>query len=370
MRVIVATAVLLLALPGSPRPLLTRSQLQEKPEEIRAVGDYKHYHAMVVAYRGGDDDVVTELLTWEERRLRTAVGVINSNKDPYKPWSYEFLRSAALMHTAAALKCVDEGADESMLLHFKLAADLLNRGSAGLGPFAGRWYYAISRLFRSLDRTSDSVWVLELGRNYLPSDPLVLYDSGILEEMFATRWQKAPVGTRAHWFGRVPDTEPLERVLRYRSTTLDKVHEWLRQSVAAAPENVTARLHFGRVLMMRKADDEALRVLAQVRDETSDRATAYLAILFSGGVYERKGLLDEAATAYRKAIERFPEAHSAYVALSEVLQASGHGDEARVVLREMLVSNVDRHEPWAWYFLEPRAVARARLAALFAEGRR
>ena len=93
-----------------------------------------------------------------------------------------------------------------------------------------------------------------------------------------------------------------------------------------------ARLHLGRVQMMRRANGEALALLRGVVESTADRATTYLAAMFTGALHEREGRLTEAVLAYEQAIGRFGEGHSAYLALSGVLQRAGRGDESRAVL--------------------------------------
>lgn len=363
MRLPVFFAALLLAM-GVPAPPAGATSL---PQSERAPGDLNHYHAMVVAYRDGNDEVIADLLTWEKRRLFAAISLINTSQDRHRPWPDGFLRSAALMQTAAALKCFETKAGEAAVVHLGAAVSLLKYASERL-PFASQWTYAVSRLLRSWNLTADAERVLEMGRELVPVDPLILYESGVLQEMFATHWQTAQGQPHAR---TMHDVAPLDGIRGNREARLDQARRWLSGSVTADPSNHMARLHLGRVLMMRGDDDEALRLLERVRDETSDRAMAYLALMFAGAVHERKGLLDQATAAYRQAIERFPEGHSVYIALSEVLNAAGQGDEARAVLSKVLTEAKDkRREPWSWYFIEPREVPRERIQLLFAEGRR
>ena len=111
-------------------------------------------------------------------------------------------------------------------------------------------------------------------------------------------------------------------------------------------------------------------LLRGVLDSTTDNATAYLAAMFTGAVNERDGRLEEAASAYQMAIDRFPRGHAAYVALSAVFQRVGRGEESRAILRRVLMDAPDaRREPWMSYFVEPPDVARERLEVLRAEGR-
>ena len=360
-------ALLLLAVvsPSSPRA----QDFEQKSEQLRAIEDLKHYHGMVAVYRQGNDEVVADILTWDEKRLGRTIGGIDSKQDPNRPWGDDFLRSAALLQTAAALDRLDNNDRQRMRLHFDLAAQQLRLGSAPLAAFASRWYYAISRLLRSRDGLTAAEQLLEGARMHLPGDPLVLYESATIEEMRATEWQSARITPRGGSGSSFRDANALDDILKDRASRLQNARDWLRQSVAAAPMALS-RLHFGRVLMMGKDDDDALQQLARVRGESPDRAVRYLAMLFTAAVYERQGRLDDAARVYQESIECFPESDVAYVGLSEVLQAAGQGDRARAVLREFLSPRAERHEPWSWYFLEPRSVARDRIVALFDGGRR
>ena len=121
MRVIRAVAALLLAA-SLPRPA-SAARVQQPSDASRAIGDLEHYHGMVVFYRAGDDGVLTELLAWEEDRLRSPLVLINSSKDPYRPRLDGFLRSAALIHTAAALELGGPGASNRTFFQVQMAAN-------------------------------------------------------------------------------------------------------------------------------------------------------------------------------------------------------------------------------------------------------
>jgi len=372
MRAFVLTAALIIA----ELPTALAFAQTNASERMRVEGDVKHYKGMIAAYRAGNDDVVAALLTWNETRLARTIGAINSEWDPTRPWTDQFLRSGALLQTAAGLAARDAGQMDRMKFHFNLAVEQLRRGSSDLQPFVGRWYYAISRMYRShgVLGVFDAERLLEHARLHLPADPLVLYESATLEEMRATDWRSvyAPAHRGTPFiphFGSFHELDALGEILKDRTMRLEHARDWLRQSVGTVPNPLT-RLHYGRVLMVRKEDDEALLQLDAARKGTTDRATQYLAILFTAALHERSGRLDLAARTYQQAIECFPESDTARIGLSEVLQASGHGDQARTVLRELLQTRPARHEPWTWYFLEPQSVARERLAALFEEGRR
>jgi tetratricopeptide (TPR) repeat protein len=364
MRVPVTAALLLLfsALCSSP----AFAQREERSEEIRLKGDLKHYQGMVAAYRQGNDHVVVELLTWDRARLGKTVAAINSIFDPNAPWSDAFLRAGTVLQTTVALRWLDDGDDSNALVHLNLAIGHLRRASPANASFAGRFYYAVSRLFLSVGDAPRAEYMLESARSLVPSDPLVLYASGTMAEMRATQWQSAPAGMRIR---SLTDTEPFDHVLKNRVARLQNAYDWLRGAVESMPTPL-ARLHLARVLMMRRSDREALDMLADLRTSSNDRATRYLALLFAGAIHERAGRLGDAANAYSEAVACFEEAQVAYIALSQALQASGKGDQARAVLRDLLKSPRDGREPWSWYFMEPVNIARERLSQVIEEGRR
>ena len=122
---------------------------------------------------------------------------------------------------------------------------------------------------------------------------------------------------------------------------------------------------------LRFEDAEALSTLGTVLERTPSNDMAYLAAIFTGAVHDRGNRLEEAAAAYRAAVERIQGAHAARVGLAEVLRRSGQLDEARGLLLALVTERSDKaQEPLWWYILEPPGLADARLAALRAEVRR
>jgi tetratricopeptide (TPR) repeat protein len=362
--VLVTAALFVLVLVSSPAAASRSAPSQTSEQTLRA--DLERYHGMVVAYRRGDDKVISELLTWDASRLELTIGSLNSPKlDPNQPWSDAFLRSGVLLQTAAALNYWDARNGSRMTMHFNLGVAHLRLGSSELDWFSSRWYYAVSRALRARNDVSEAERILETARKQLPADPLILYESATIEETRATEWHTENI----HSWGSFHELDALAEGLKERTTRLQTARDWLRQSVAKAATPLS-RLHFGRVLMMLKEDAPALDQLEAVPRETEDRATQYLAFLYIAAVQERAGRLDAAAKAYRRAIDCFPEADVAYIGLSEVLQSMAQGDEARHVLQELLKPRPARHEPWTWYFLEPQSVARERLVLLLEEGPR
>ena len=242
-----------LVLSAPPGPVPTTAAIQSG-EMLRAVEDLKRYETLIVQFRQGRDDVVTDLLRWRQDRLSAVIALINTLHDSIRPWPADFLRSATVLHTDAAIRRLDEKSVDAAFFHFSIAFDFLQRGGPALRTFASRWVFAVSRLMRSRGRILDAETFLEIGRGVVPDDPLVLYESGLLQEMFATEWPSAAPDIATRTAEHVARRDPLDVVLTNRPVRLDKAERWLRTSLRSDGSNVMARLHLGRVQMMRRAN--------------------------------------------------------------------------------------------------------------------
>lgn len=323
----------------------------------RARNDLRQYHARINDFRDGKIDAVEWLQSLPHRRITTFVGLIEGSDDPFKPWEKSRFRLAAMMHTDAALQLQKNADPEGVIFHLDIAGRLLRRGGDEINRFASRWYLAVSRWLRDQGSLAAADRYLKLGRDRLPHDPAVLYESGTLAEMVATDYS-----SRAS----------IDANVKAREERLTMAAGWLRASLQEDGSRAMTRLHLGRVQTLRHEEEDGLQHLHALVS-AADPALAYLAALFSGAAYERLGRLDDAAASYRVASARFPLGHAAPVALSEVLQKSGHGDESRAVLQAALV--LPRRlgsirEPWWWYLIEPPGVAEDRIVELRKEARR
>ncbi|MGB2715049.1 MAG: tetratricopeptide repeat protein [Vicinamibacterales bacterium] len=329
-----------------------------------AVRDLRLYRALVERYRAGDNDAVADLLSWDVNRLGAATMLIAGPRDPTGRWTGPDFKIAATLHTAAAIRSFDDGMSGIALIHISLAKDHLGRGRKELTTFSSRWFFAVSRLLQLHGRYIDAEAFLETGRRFFPSDPNVLYESALLQEFSATKWERSEF-----LVFRRRALQPFPR--NNRSERLKQAEQWFRESLRLSPTNIMGRLHLGRVLMMRGESREAAEQFRAVVASTEDRATEYLAWIFLAGVHEREGRLEAAEAAYREAIRAFDQGQSAYLGLSEVLQRLNRADESRAVLRQLLTEARDRRrEPWSWYLREPEQVTRERIDTVLKEGRR
>jgi tetratricopeptide (TPR) repeat protein len=347
--------------------------LKKEMEANQAQADLTRYHGMLAAYQRGDEaNSIDALLFLPDERVDRLLALINSSKDPFAPWDQRRRGLAVMLHTDLALRlsalAYTAAAERQLDIATNLLTTFARTETDATRAFLDQWYYTLSRYLRSRDSPYAAERLLSKGRASFADSAAILYESGVLAEAMATDYALA--GATVHFSRRGGVRFDLDAVLHDRLGHLRDAERWLRQAAALDPDNDLLRAHLGRVLALLKQDAEAVRVLDGVRDRTSDDATAYVAGVFLGGLRERQAGLTEAAEAYRRAIERFPLGHAAYIGLSEVLQRSGKGDESRDVLHTLLAETTGpTREPLWWYQFDPPGIAEGRLAALRAKVR-
>jgi tetratricopeptide (TPR) repeat protein len=313
------------------------------------------YNRLVEAYASGNVEGSVGLLRqWDPRVYPDVAKACDKGLDKNDPWDARRYAAAVMMHTDAAFQISRQAAGQTSFLHLDVATQHLARGRAfkraGVQEWARRWYVAVARCLRDRNAPYQAQKLLQLGRERLPQDAVVLAESGSLDELIATFYAIDVNRPLVHrdWGTDISGFIP-RRVFEARTGNLNTALKWLRQSLSLDAENEETRLHLGRVLAVRFEEEEALRVLGEVADSKVD-ANAYLARLFMAGVLQRLGRLDEAAESYRAAIARWPRAHAPYVGLSEVVQRAGKGDESRQVLARLLAIDQPDDPYWRYQF--------------------
>ena len=359
-------------------PSYARQNIAEEARQARTEADLRKYHALLNAYRDGDDDSVTQIVGWDWKRLEEAIGALGSTLDIRQAEVIARVKIAAMLHTDAALRFPDT---ESLAraFHLGLAGRLLLRGEPWLHAFSREWYATVARVLRERLLLFEAEPFLQRGRERVPGDGTLLFESALLQEhiaTFAAFDREAPSPDRSPLDSRkfsspAPDFDrDRNHRLAERRNSLNRAAEWLDAALKLDPSSIDASLHLGRVQMLRGNEKEALRLLQGVNG-ASDASAAYLAALFIGAIHERSKRLDVAEEMYRKAIKGLPSGHSGHVALSQVLQRLGRGDESRAVLTRLVSMPRDAAtDPWWWYLADRPGELRARLNALRASVRK
>jgi tetratricopeptide (TPR) repeat protein len=376
--IVFSVALLSVAAPSSVLPQTLPGEVER--DQIKS--ELRLYHDLILDYRRGNAGVVERLLAWDTGRFSRVLSAIEGTNDDIRPWDPIRFKAAAMVHTDAALQCVERMNLDAALSHLDLAGQLLEKGGAELRPYAARWTQAAARLLQERGSSPLAERFLESARTRLPNDATVLYESGLLHERMAgdsvlptvvyapeLRVGRAPTPTREDGSNRRITRDDVDNLKRRRAEHLNQAAMFLRQSLAADNANVLARLHLGRVESLRQSHDDALALLQQTA-AAEDPATSYLGFLFIAALQERQGALGAAADAYRAAIDRFPRGHAAYTGLSALLQRSGRTDESREVLARVVDGAVaSRREPWWSYLAEHRSLNVERFGQLRQEAR-
>jgi tetratricopeptide (TPR) repeat protein len=358
------------------------------PEQVRdptiARANLSAYQSLLRRYCAGDPTAIDKLLQWDHEALLDAVTLINTGADETRPWSLTDLKAAVLMHTAGAMQLLrEEKPDADLSFQLDLASRVLVRGAdpqlGHLEPriemqivevraFASRWYVATSRLLLHSTRFNAVHNLLALGRKRLPGDAAVLFESGTMEEFIATHPSRDISRDLAGRMSLSHSDSVANDLLKDHGNQLIAAERWLRESMTRDSSRVFTQLHLGRVLMLLGRDDEAVRLLDAVAATSPEHA--YLAHLFRGAIEERRGSLDAASDFYRAAAAIDASRQVAVIALSQVLQRQGRGEESRALLELLLKTGSADEDPRWLYFFERSKMVEERLEALFSEMRK
>jgi tetratricopeptide (TPR) repeat protein len=287
-----------------------------------------------------------------------------------------------MVHTDMALDLMERADTATALMHLDIADQLLKKAGPDVRAHVSRWYQAVAGYIRSRNWLPAAEQFLASGRERWQRDPVVLYESGTLQELLAgdtsmPRLADAPdPASRAATvrMGPAPVTAPLtaavlDDVKRHRLSRLDRAAGWLEDALEVDPSNELAALHLGRVQTLRNRHAAALELLGRA-SRSSDPALAYLGLLFTAALHERQGRPEDALQAYGGAIARYAHGQAAHIGMSALLQRTGRGDQSRALLG-LVVDAIrsSRRDPWWSYLNEPSPAALVRIDALRREVR-
>lgn len=248
------------------------------------------------------------------------------------------VRLAALLHTEQGLSERARGNGFEYRRQLNDAAIYIDRLAARdrTSPFVRKWW----------------VMLVAFSHQSFPAgDAFAVVDA----RQFADRARKT-VGESPDLFLAMGVTDELEWTQRHDADTapgfkgdLKEAERAYRSALAAQPDLVEARVHLGRVLTLRN-DPQAIKVLEESADAT-DEGFRYLARLFEGDDFERRGDLAEAERRYLAAIGLLPNAQSAHIALAHLRHALGARVKAAdgIALTAQNRVTDDTADPWFWY---------------------
>jgi tetratricopeptide (TPR) repeat protein len=123
----------------------------------------------------------------------------------------------------------------------------------------------------------------------------------------------------------------------------------------------TSRRHLGQTLVRLAQPGPALAAFKRADEIAKTPYDRYLALTLAGAVLERVGHHDDAMVAFLGALESYPRARSATLALAPLLFQSGQRDQAADLLEDAVRLPVVT-DPLQFYWLgDPEAPGRALL---------
>ncbi len=220
--------------------------------------------------------------------------------------------------------------------------------------FVRRWFVMIAARMQQNLLFAEEASTLAAALGLFPGDGELLLAAGSMWETLALPAVEP---------GRYSGATPLDVISH--GDSLKKAESWLRQAVAACrtgacPDDAArgpgrgaeARMHLGRVLLLRGHPDEALAQLGAAARETADPFLLSGIALITGAAHEARGDAARARDAYQRAASLFAGVQVPHLAISHLLQKSGDREASLAALRAALSPSrplTAPGEPWHQY---------------------
>ena len=253
--------------------------------------------------------------------------LIRGFRQAESPWPHDLRRSAvfALEVAFAGLRSdVRDAREEAGRLLAEYHVRLL--APSGADAFECWWYVTEAAALTSLFRPEDAVLFIPRGLQRCPTaGRLHLAHAIVLEQQWL----------RGH------------TAAAHESAILDRYEQGISR-----PETATeARVRAARFLLALGRSDEALAMLDGITTPSPDLQIRYLTHLVRGNALRAKGAAADAAAAFRAALDAWPGAHSAQIALLTLSLQEGRRDQAVALARAVQTATPDQFDPWWLYWI-------------------
>ena len=308
------------------------------------------YEALVERYQANDPRAVVELGAWPLDKARTGAQLLGarSERGLVTP---TFVAAAALLHTEAAFRAMNDGARRSphVGLARALVEELRGRGGApateGVPSFECGWRLAVTYEMADISDVPEALRLSRDAEGVCAGQAEYWLARGTLHE---TIWSlDVPL----------PDPEELDTPTERMVTAprgarqIEEARFCFQRAIQMDADMSEARLRLGRILCAAGRTDEGVRELTVVLENDNETARLYLANMLLGYAREGQSQLAEAATCYRRAAGLVPRAQSAVLALSCLETLRGRVAPARRLLQSSLAHGPDETflDPWLLY---------------------
>jgi tetratricopeptide (TPR) repeat protein len=294
---------------------------------------------IVVAYMRGDYALATSQLDQTSDLARWIRDLSGMHAWPDAPeraavFSLDVAASAFRLNEPRA---VDEAFD--LLAH---QADDLKR--AGMPRFECAWYWGALMLIEEASYPDRDAGFIERAGARCADEPRVVLAEAVLAD------QRSPV------IGPLIRTG---RAARLEQAQHDAVLKRYGQARAFPATEAEARVREAWLLFRMKRLDEALALtepLPSASDEDDspvrtvlDRQVRYVGSFVRGEILRELRRPDEAERAYRQAIDAWPGAQSARLALMTLLGTTGRRNEAQALANAIETAPATASDPWWWF---------------------
>ena len=233
-------------------------------------------------------------------------------------------------------------------IHWEVGRTLLDaiapEPSANLGVLL--WYQQTSTDLLRIGSLAEAAVHLPRGRRYFPSDPVLLFTSGVLHERFSsTSLQAAAASFVASNRG--------ETTLGSERAELARAERFFRETVAIQPDHLEARVRHGHVLGALGRHEQAADALRTAIKDGASGELLYLAELFLGSQEMALDHNTQARARFEHAASLYPRAQSPRLALSQLSRRAGDRAGAQRELRVIAALPSDerqREDPWWSYY--------------------
>ena len=354
-------ATLLVLVVASPSVLAQRFSQAPPPSHHERLS--AEYRGLVERYRSGDDGAVAAVAAMRDSDLEGVLDVIFGAAVPGGQWTAAERDAAVVLHGDIALS-LNETDPPKADFHLRHGATFLFRLGPASRQLAIDWYVGVATVLMTRGSFTLADGLLRSARDRIPDAPLpILFHSGRLAEVHAS-FAASAVGTET-----LPRTTSSSRTVRPQSRTampdqgttpqqrrmawLGEADGHLRKALSLEPSDPLARLHLGRVQMLRGNHGAALKTLEPLMAREQEDRIRYTSALFTGAIYDRQGDLERAQQHYRKASDVIPDGQAAQVALTEVMQRAGKALDAHAAFSAFMAGKRSARDPWSFYLHEP-----------------
>jgi tetratricopeptide (TPR) repeat protein len=233
-------------------------------------------------------------------------------------------------------------------IHWQLGRSLLDSVTPepAAHPGVHAWYLETSEDMAALRQFAAAIDHHVRARQLFPTDPAILFASGVLHERFASAGLQAAAVS-------VSESNRESAAINSVRGELTRAERFFRDTLALRPDHVLARIRHGRVLDDLGRHDEAAGELRRAIADGASEALLYLAQLFLGRAEDARGNLHAARAAFERASALYPDAQSPRLALSQIARRVGDRAAAQQQLQAIAKLPDDerrRKDPWWLYY--------------------